>query len=333
LKIWSIISISRSHEEVGRAYQVLGLDRAVLAPVGERDALLRLGLAGEGRVVDLEVRRAEEDEVGGGLVAHADEDDVALDEVRRGHGLERAGADDAARGRDHGEEGRENRLGLLELVELDERVEERDGDEDPAEVRVRKVVLEVDAEEDVLEDAGDDEQHVEERGQAVEVLLQRRLLLRRRELVRAVAREARCGLLRAQADRAGRVLGVDRGVERRGERGKGERVLGEVDVPHLVVLGLLRGLRLGQRLVQGLGERAVLDRQLAPHLEPVRRGAGFMFDGAGWELDVRPGGEFGDVVGALFEVGVGQIEILFVVVSVRAHRCAAQWQKSDGLFD
>ena len=70
-----------------------------------------------------------------------DENEVALDQIGRGERDERAITDHTTGRGDHREEGRQNGFGLLELVELDERVQERHTNQDAAEVGVCKVIL------------------------------------------------------------------------------------------------------------------------------------------------------------------------------------------------
>ena len=66
---------------------------------------------------------------------------VALDKICRGNRCEGAIADDTARWWDKGKERLQNSLGLLQLVELDERVEEGHCDEDTTEIRILEAVL------------------------------------------------------------------------------------------------------------------------------------------------------------------------------------------------
>jgi hypothetical protein len=117
------------------------------------------------------------------------------------------------------------------------------------------------------------------------------------------------------------------GVELDGESGEREGVLGQVDVRELV-FGL-RGLGFDERLVQGLGERLVLDRHLATHLETAAHAhvagrAGFVHDGILGELDSRAtcfglDGGGGEGVGGLGSV-LFEVDILVVMVVVgRTH--------------
>ena len=103
-----------------------------------------------------------------------DKNEVAFDQIGGGERDEGAITDHTTRRGDHREEGRQNGLGLLELVELDERVQERHTNQDAAEIGVCEVILgarpqghrtltvsrpahlEVNAEENVLQDTGDD---------------------------------------------------------------------------------------------------------------------------------------------------------------------------------
>lgn len=64
---------------------------------GATDPLLRLRLAGKTRVVDLQASGCKDVEIRRALVPHADEDDVAVDELSGGEGQELTIADDRAR--------------------------------------------------------------------------------------------------------------------------------------------------------------------------------------------------------------------------------------------
>lgn len=53
------------------AYEILRFDGSAFRPSEDGATLLRFGLASKTAVVDLEIRRGEHDQVGGGLVSHA----------------------------------------------------------------------------------------------------------------------------------------------------------------------------------------------------------------------------------------------------------------------
>ena len=66
---------------------------------------------------------------------------VALDKICRGNRCEGAIADDTARRRDKGKERLQNSLGLLQLVELDERIEKGNPNKNATKVCVLKAIL------------------------------------------------------------------------------------------------------------------------------------------------------------------------------------------------
>lgn len=66
---------------------------------------------------------------------------ISFDEVLSRNVRESAVTNDPTRGRNHGKEGRQNSFRLLQLVELDEGVEEGDGNENTTKVRVWEVIL------------------------------------------------------------------------------------------------------------------------------------------------------------------------------------------------
>lgn len=228
------------------------------------------------------------------------EHNVTLHKVRRGDRGERRVPDDSARGWYHRQEGREDSLGLLELIELDERVEEGHADEDAAEVRILEVVLweirqphqverrrvcanlEVDAEQNILKDAGNDEDDVEHSCKAIKVLVsgsafrepttrrttylaERGFFLGGREDVGAIAGEPLLRLLRGEAVRGTRVFRVDAAIEGLAELVEGQMVLIDVDPVELVLLALV----LLEVFVPGRGEFHVFLGHLAFHFHTL----------------------------------------------------------------
>ena len=142
------------------AHQVFCLDGSRVCALWDMATLLWLRFTCKTAVIHLEISGRKEHEVRGRLIADAlvfklhelgspravesathDQDNVALHEVRSGDRSEGAVPEDPARGRDHREERRQDGLALLELIELDERVQKRDGDEDASKVGVLKVCL------------------------------------------------------------------------------------------------------------------------------------------------------------------------------------------------
>jgi hypothetical protein len=186
--------------------------------------------------------------------------------------------------------------------------------------------LEVDAKENVFQNAGDNQQNVEHGHEAVIVLTRllikypknsvtlntnlakRRLLLRWCQNILAIACETGLGFVCSQTVRSSGILGVDIRPERRAELRKRQLVFGDIDLFEILVLAAL-GLGFGfvEVLVAGGSELLVLLSHLPLHFDACATGlhpdAMGVFDG---ELSLH-----------VDTAGAGGVALNFGSVSVR----------------
>ena len=178
------------HHVVAIAERRVAVDRRRV--LGHRDAL-----AGQRGFGGLQRRRFDEAPVGRDRVALFDEHDVAGDHVGRGDALPAAAAHDRGASRGHRAQGGDRGLGARLLQVAHRRVEEHDREDRDGFVGQRRVAL------DQPQDGGDRRRHQQQHDEDVlelgEEAAPRRDRGLRRQLVAAVALEARSRLVVAEA--------------------------------------------------------------------------------------------------------------------------------------